>query len=157
MHPHIDVFTAQAISGLKYALRLASRTSQKNIRGDDVFFGTINLLRQHDLLETFQTMMGLPHIELCSGEMEKKYHLEGETISLMEEKKLPLSKKLSSVIHDLIEKKHIKKLDLGILFYISFRDLSSPCMHHLRSLGIDKKTLVKTCEKLIFTPGIQQI
>jgi len=45
-------------------------------------------------------------------------------------------------------------LDLGILFYISFSDLSSPCIAHLRGQGIDIKTLHHTLEKLISTSAI---
>jgi len=95
MHPQIDVFTAQAISGLKHANRLASRTDQRTIRGDDIFFGVCNFIKQHDLSGEFQSVMGLPHDELCTGKMEKKYHLEDDSIIFMEEKKLRLGKKLS--------------------------------------------------------------
>lgn len=111
MNNHIDVFTAQAISGLKYASKLATRTAQKSIRGDDIFFGVINVLKQHQLFEVFALVLALPHAELCSGEMQKKYRLD-DTISLIEEKRLPLSKKLSGAIQDMIDQKHIKKLDL---------------------------------------------
>lgn len=110
MNNHIDVFTAQAISGLKHASKLATRTAQKSIRGDDIFFGVINVLKQHNLFEVFALVLALPHAELCGGEMGKKYHLDD--ISLMEEKRLPLSKKLSEVIQEMIDQKHIKKLDL---------------------------------------------
>jgi hypothetical protein len=131
MHPHIDVFTAQAVSGLKHASRLASRTGQRTIRGDDVFFGVCNLVKQHDLLDVFQSVMGLPHMELCTGSMEKKYRLEGKTIHFIEEKKLRLGKKLSGRIQKLLSD-GATKLDISILFYISFCDLSTPCAEHLR-------------------------
>lgn len=134
MNNNIDVFTAQAISGLKQASILAMRTRQKSIRGDDIFFGVLNVLRQHGLFEVFASIMSLPHRELLSGVMEKKYRLDGDTLSYIEERKMPLSNKLTLAIHKVIEDKKIKKLDLGILFYISFQDLSSPCVQHLSSL-----------------------
>jgi hypothetical protein len=138
MHPHIDVFTAQAVSGLKYASRLASRTGQRTIRGDDIFFGICNLIKHHDLLDVFQSVMGLPHTELCTGKMEEKYRLEGDTIHFMEEKKLNLGKKLSNRIQHLLNdptktgKAAPTTLDISILFYTSFCDLSTPCAEHLR-------------------------
>ena len=60
--------------------------------------------------------------------------MDEDLASLMENQTLPLSTKLSTIIHELLSSGKIKRLDLGILFYISFQDLSSPCVTHLATL-----------------------
>ena len=157
MNNHIDVFTTQAISGLKQANKLALRAGQKTIKGDDIFWWVYHVLQQQWLRNVLHKVMGLPEQELRTWAIVKKYSMDEDLASLMEDQKLPLSTKLSSLIHGLLSSGKIKRLDLGILFYISFQDLSSPCVKHLATLWIDRKTLVKTCEKFVFTPGIQQV
>lgn len=131
MQSDIAVFTTQAISGIQQARILASRTSQKVIRGDDLFFGICRLMKQEDLRDIMEMLLHIPHGSLWNDRMTSHYQLATQQIHVREEKELPLSSKLSKAIKTTLAQGS-KKLDLGVLFYISFSDLSSPCVGALR-------------------------
>ncbi len=155
MNNHIDVFTAQAISGLKQANHLASRAGQRTIKGDDIFWWIQELLRQHDLLATFQSLVGLPHEDLFTGDVVTKYQLHKEYSSLMTDADLPLSKKLHTNIHQLTIEE-TTQLGIETLFYLSFWDLSSQCIKHLHDTHIDVKTVVLNCQNIAHLPLVRQ-
>ena len=155
MHTHSDVFTAQAISGLQEAHRLASRTKQRCIKGDDLFFGVCMVLRQHGLRDVFCQLVGIESQDIFTGYPEQKYRLEGSHLDYLPEKTLPFSRPLSKQLQKIMTPSKAS-LDLGVLFYISFRDLSSPCIEHLTGLGIDTRSLYQTSQKLFTANAISQ-
>lgn len=78
------------------------------------------------------------------------------TGSLEEIKKLPLSKKTSQELHKHINKT-TKKLDLDILFFVSFSDLSNECIDHLHTHNISTESVVENYKKLSKNPIITQM
>ena len=112
-------------------------------------------LKHHDLNTIFWKLLGVSE-ELLEEYFQNKYN--GATIvgSLKEAKKLPLSKKISQELH-----KHInettKKLDLDILFFVSFHDLSNECIDHLHTHNINTKSIVENYKKLNKNPLILEM
>ena len=78
--------------------------------------------------------MGLPEQELRDDKMVEKYGEDTDISFLVHEQPLPLNKNMSVQVQQLLASGKVKRLDLGILFYISFHDLSSPCVQHLATL-----------------------
>jgi len=76
--------------------------------------------------------------------------------TLEEAKKLPLSKKVAQELH-----KHInettKKLDLDILFFVSFHDLSNQFADHLHTHNINTESILENYKKLTKNPLITQM
>jgi uncharacterized membrane protein (DUF373 family) len=94
--------------------------------------------------------------EIVEEYFQKKYDVSTIVPSVQKTKKLPLSKKLSQEF-----KKHInkdtKKLDLDILFFISFHDLSNQFTDHLHTHKISIKKIVENYKKLNKNPLIIQM
>jgi len=112
-------------------------------------------LKHHDLNTIFRKFLGVPE-ELLEEYFQNKYDISTVVGSLKEAKKLPLSKKIAQELH-----KHInettKKLDLDVLFSVSFHDLSNQFADHLHTHNINPKTIVENYKKLTKNPIIKQM
>jgi len=78
------------------------------------------------------------------------------TGSLEDIKKLPLSKKTAQELHKYINE-NTKKLDLDILFFVSFSDLSNQFIDHLHTHNINTESIVENYKKLSKNPIITQM
>lgn len=78
------------------------------------------------------------------------------TSKLKESKELPLSRKISQILNNHINTTP-KKLDLDILFFASFHDLSNQFVAHLHTHRIDAQNIVKNYNKLTKNPLITKM
>ncbi|MEI6118783.1 MAG: hypothetical protein WCP92_06240 [bacterium] len=84
---------------------------------------------------------------------QNKYNVTTIVGSLQEAKALPLSKKIAQELNKHI-KKTTKKLDLDILFSVSFHDLSNQFAKHLNTYHIDTESIIENYKKLNKNPLI---
>lgn len=111
--------------------------------------------KHHDLNAIFWKLLGVSE-EIVEEYFQNKYDMTTIVWSLQEAKKLPLSKKISQEL-----KKHInentKKLDLDILFSVSFYDLSNQFTDHLHTHNINIKNIIENYKQLNENPLILQM
>ncbi len=112
-------------------------------------------LKHHDLHTIFRKLLGVNE-DLLEDYFQNKYDMTSYTGSLEDIKKLPLSKKISQELHKYINK-NTKKLDLDILFFVSFSDLSNQFTDHLHTHNINIKSIVENYKKLSKNPIIIQM
>lgn len=112
-------------------------------------------LKHHDLNTIFRKLLGVSE-ELLEEYFQSKYDVSTVVGSLEEAKKLPLSKKIAQELNKHI-KKTTKKLDLDILFFVSFHDMSNQFADHLHTHNINTKSIVENYKKLTKNPLILQM
>lgn len=112
-------------------------------------------LKHHDLNAIFWKLLDVPE-DILEEYFQNKYTKATIVGSLEEAKKLPLSKKTSLELHKYINKT-TKKLDLDILFSVSFHDLSNQFTEHLHTHDIESKSIRENYEKLTQNPMIMQM
>ena len=137
---------------ITHANKLAFTNKQKTIHGEDIFRGISMFLKHHDLNAIFWKLLGVAE-EPLEEYFQNKYNVTTIVSSLQETKKLPLSKKISQALTKHIDKKS-KKLDLDILFFASFQDLSNQFTRHLNTYDIDMKTIIENYKELNKNPLI---
>jgi hypothetical protein len=108
--------------------------------------------KHHDLNTIFWKLLGVSE-DMLEEYFQSKYNVATIVGSLQEAKKLPLSKKISQELTKHI-KKTTKKLDLDILFSVSFHDLSNQFTTHLNTYDIDTKSIIENYKKLNKNPMI---
>lgn len=109
-------------------------------------------LKHHDLNTIFWKLLGVSE-DLLEEYFQNKYNIETVVGSLKKAKKLPLSKKIAQEFKKHINK-NTKKLDLDMLFFISFQDLSNECIDHLHTHNINTKSIGENYKKLTKNPLI---
>jgi len=156
MQLQTDVLTAQSISCLKYANKLAINKNRKEISADDIFWWTYNFIKNSQFFSIFANIMDLNDQDALERYYQTEYEVDLDCFNFLEEKKLPLNKKSLSKIQKLIND-GMKKLDFVLLFYISFSDLSSECIKHINSNGMSVEKTVDNCQKIAQNPIVNQI
>jgi|GEM_PF-1137605 len=109
-------------------------------------------LKHHDLNTIFRKLLGVSE-ELLEEYFKSKYDASTIVRSLKEVKKLPLSKKIAQELNKYIDKT-TKELDLDILFFVSFYDMSNQFTKHLRTHNINTKSIGEKYKKLTKNPLI---
>lgn len=149
------LLTNNSSSCITHANKLAFTNKQRTIHGENLFRGISMFLKHHDLSTIFWKLLGVSE-ELVEIYFQNKYNITAIVGNGKETKNLPLSKKLSQEF-----KKHInentKKLDLDILFFVSFHDLSNQFIEHLHTHKINIKKIVENYKKLSKNPLIIQM
>ena len=149
------LLTNNSSACITHANKLAFTNKQKTIHGEDIFWGISLFLKHHDLNAIFWKLIGISE-ELLEEYFQNKYTLSTILGSLEKAKKIPLSKKVAQRLQ-----KHIndttKKLDLDVLFFVSFNDLSNQFTTHLNTHGVSTKNIVKNYEKLTKNPIILEM
>jgi hypothetical protein len=149
------LLTNNSSTCITHANKLAFTNRQRTIHGEDLFWGISSFLKHHDLNIIFWKLLGVSE-ELLEEYFQNKYTLSMITGSLEEAKTLPFSKKISQEF-----KKHInettKKLDLDILFCVSFQDLSNQFTNHLYTHNINPESILENYKKLNKNPIILQM
>ena len=112
-------------------------------------------LKHNDLNAIFWKILGISE-DLLEEYFHNKYNVAMIVASIEEAKKLPLSKKIAQALHKHINGK-TKKLDLDILFFVSFHDLSNQFSQHLNTHKTSIEKLVENYKKLTKNPIIQQM
>lgn len=146
------LLTNNSSSCIKHANKLAFTNKQKTIHGEDIFWGISMFLKHHDLNTIFWKLLDISE-DVLEEYFQNKYNVTAIVGGLKETKKLPLSKKFSQQLTKYI-KKTTKKLDLDILFSVSFHDLSNQFTTHLYTHDIDTESLVEKYKKLNKNPLI---
>ena len=146
------LLTNNSSSCITHANTLAFTNKQKTIHGEDLFWGISMFLKQHDLNAIFWKLLGVSE-EILEEYFQNKYTANTVVGSLQEAKSLPLSKKAAQELSKHI-KKTTKTLDLDILFFVSFHDLSNQFTKHLYTHQISTKSLVEKYKKLNKNPLI---
>jgi len=146
------LLTNNSNSCITHANTLAFTNRQKTIHGEDLFRGISTFLKHQELNTIFWKLLGVSEDTLAQY-FESKYNRNTIIRSLKEAKELPLSKKISQALNKHI-KKTTKTLDLDILFFVSFHDLSNQFTKHLYDHHIDTESIVENYKKLSKNPLI---
>ena len=152
MRKNIKLFNPYATESLKYASNIALNLDQKAIDWDSLFRWIFQYIRNHQYFDLFCNVMWIKNIEVL-----EKYYEENVTVNNFSQSDhdLPLNKNLSNKIEEIL-KNWIYQLDLVVLFYISFFDLSTQFKKRLseKKLGVKYEIVVKNCKKLLDNPVV---
>ena len=156
MLPQIKtLLTNNSTSCLTHANKLAYTNNQRTIHGENLFWGISMFLKHNDLNVIFWKLLGVSE-ELLEEYFHNKYTTDTVVGSFEDAKKLPLSKKIAQELNKHINTK-TKKLDLDILFFVSFQDLSNQFIDHLHAHHINPKSILENYKKLTKNPLIIQM
>ena len=154
MEKNIKLFNPYATDCLNVASSVAEISNHNEINWDSLFKGIYLYVRNHQYFELFCNVVWLTNIDaLDKYFMKTKYSEKFETKK--DWKDLELNKNLKKQIDNIL-KDWVHQLDLIVLFYISFFDLSTQFKKSLSTKKIisNYETAVKNCEKLLKNPII---
>lgn len=146
------LLTNNSSSCITHANTLAFTNRQKTIHGEDLFWGISLFLKHHDLDTIFWKLLGISE-EILEEYFQNKYNNDATISNRKETKKLPLSKKTAQVLSKNI-KKTTKTVDLDMLLFVSFHDLSNQFTQYLYSHKIDTETIIEKYKILNKNPMI---
>ena len=154
MRRNIKLFNPYATDCLNVASSIAEISKHNEINWDSLFQGICLYVRNHQYFELFCNVVWLTNIDaLDEYFMKTKYSEKFETKK--DWKDLELNKNLKKQIDNIL-KDWVHQLDLIVLFYISFFDLSTQFKKSLSTKKIisNYETVVKNCKKLLKNPII---
>ena len=154
MEKNIKLFNPYATDCLNVASSIAEISNHSEINWDSLFKGIYLYVRNHQYFELFCNVVWLTNIDaLDKYFMKTKYSEKFETKK--DWKDLELNKNLKKQIDNIL-KDWVHQLDLIVLFYISFFDLSTQFKKSLSTKKIisNYETVVKNCKKLLKNPII---
>lgn len=154
MEKNIKLFNPYATDCLNVASSIAEISNHNEINWDSLFQGIYLYVRNHQYFELFCNVVWLTNIDaLDEYFVKKKYSKKFETKK--DWKDVDLNKNLKKQIDNVL-KDWVHQLDLIVLFYISFFDLSTQFKKSLSTKKIisNYETAVKNCEKLLKNPII---
>lgn len=149
------LLTNHSSSCITHANKLAFTNKQRTIHGEDLFRGISMFLKHHDLNSIFRKFLGVSE-DILEDYFQSKYNIAMTVGSLEAAKKLPLSKRIAQELQKHITE-NTKKLDLDILFSVSFSDMSNQFTEHLHTHNINPQTIVGNYKKLTKNPIIKQM
>jgi len=151
MKKSIKLFNPYAVESLKYASCIAIHRGDNSIDGDSLFWWIYNYIRWHQYFELFCNVVWLHHIELLDEYYEKKVWLS--TFSYDDD--LSLNDVLREKIEEIL-KDGVHQLDMIVLFYISFFNLSTEFKRflNLKKMETDIESILINCKKLFNNPII---
>lgn len=152
MRKSIKLFNPYAIDSLKYASNIARWNMQNKIDWDSLFRWIYSYIRNHQYFELFCNVTGLSNIEALDSYFEANMANNGTKTS---DKDLELNSNLKKQV-DKILQAWVHQLDLIVLFYISFFDLSTNFKKFLNSkkTNINAEKVLMNCKKLFSNPII---
>ncbi len=154
MEKNIKLFNPYATDCLNVASSIAEISNHNEINWDSLFKGIYLYVRNHQYFELFCNVVWLTNIDaLDKYFMKVKYNEKFE--AKKDWKDLELNKNLKKQIDNVL-KDWVHQLDLIVLFYISFFDLSTQFKKSLSTKKIisNYETVVKNCKKLLKNPII---
>ncbi len=154
MEKNIKLFNPYATDCLNVASSIAEISNHHAINWDSLFKGIYLYVRNHQYFELFCNVVWLTNIDaLDKYFMKVKYNEKFE--AKKDWKDLELNKNLKKQIDNVL-KDWVHQLDLIVLFYISFFDLSTQFKKSLSTKKIisNYETVVKNCKKLLKNPII---
>jgi len=152
MRKNIKLFNPYAIDSLKYASNIALWNMQNKINWDSLFRGIYHYIRNHQYFYLFCNVTGLSNTEALDNYFETNLSSNSNNTS---DKDLELDGNLKKQIDKILEA-WVHQLDLIVLFYISFFDLSTNFKKFLNSkkTNINYETVLINCKKLLKNPII---
>ena len=147
--------TKDSSSCMTHAKTLASHKRQKTIHGDDLLGGIATFLKHHKLNTIFRKMLGISET-IVETYFENSYECTTWVAIPKSAKTLPLNRKLSQELTKQV-KKNTKKLDLDILFMISFQDLSNQFTQHLDDHRMDTENIMEKYKQIKENPMIKKM
>lgn len=154
MEKNIKLFNPYATDCINVASSIAEISKHNEINWDSLFKGIYLYVRNHQYFELFCNVVWLTNTTaLDEYFMKVKYSEKFE--AKKDWKDLELNKNLKKQIDNVL-KDWVHQLDLIVLFYISFFDLSTQFKRSLSTKKIisNYETVVKNCEKLLKNPII---
>ena len=156
MRENIKLFNPYATSSLKFANKISLKSKKKTIWWDDLFWWVYQYIKNHQYFDLFCNVTWLTNTEALDQYYNKKIKINfnsNETVEDSEE--LKLNKKLKSKIETILVD-GLYQLDLIVLFYISFFDLSSQLKNYLsqENVSINIENVVKNCNNLLENPVV---
>jgi len=154
MEKNIKLFNLYATDCLNVASSIAEISKLAKINWDSLFQGVYLYVRNHQYFELFCNVVWLTNINALD-----EYFMKMKYSEKFEQKKdwkdLELNKNLKKQIDDIL-KDWVHQLDLIVLFYISFFDLSTEFKKFLslKKTNINYENVVKNCKKLLNNPII---
>ncbi len=156
MIENIKTLTKQSVSCLKNANKLAISKNRRFIRGDELFLGIYNFIKDNSDLSIFCNMVWIPLEADLESYFQSNYGEKSALIKTKSDKKISVHKNIYERLQWFVAK-WLDKFDFIILFYVSFFDLSSQFAHHLSKQWINKDIVLRNCRKLMKNPAIKQI
>ncbi|HRU50537.1 MAG TPA: AAA family ATPase, partial [Candidatus Absconditabacterales bacterium] len=156
MKKNIKLFNPYATSSLKYANEISLHENKKTIGGDSLFWGIYQYIKNHQYFDLFCNVTGLTNTEALDKYYNQKIKVNFNSNKNFEsQKELELNSKLKSKI-EIILTDGVYQLDLIVLFYISFFDLSSQLKNYLsqENVKINIENIVKSCDNLLENPVV---
>ncbi len=152
MKKNIKLFNPYATQSLKYASCIAINSDKKYINWDCLFRWIFGYLKNHQYFDLFCSVVWLEKTDILDKYFDENFSCVnfGENIE-----DLPLSKNLKAKIEEILTH-GVHQLDLIVLFYTSFFDLSTEFKKFLSSkkMNIKYENIVKNCKKLFNNPII---
>ncbi len=146
------MLTDNSSSCILQANTLACTNRQKTIHGEDLFWGISMFLKHQDLNTIFWKLLEIPE-DVLEEYFQSKYTNDNTRMKLNDTKELPLNRKISQELTKHINEK-TKKVDVDVLFFVSFYDLSNQFTQYLNNHHIDTKTIGENYKKLSKNPLI---
>jgi len=156
MKKNIKLFNPYATSSLKYANEISLHENKKTIWWDSLFWGIYQYIKNHQYFDLFCNVTWLTNTEALDKYYNQKIKVNFNSNKNFEsQKELELNSKLKSKI-EIILTDGVYQLDLIVLFYISFFDLSSQLKNYLsqENVKINIENIVKSCDNLLENPVV---
>ncbi len=152
MRKSIKLFNPYAIESLKYASLIATSNDKNEINGNDLFWWIYKYIRWHQYFDLFCNITWLNNIKALDEYYEEKINIDSFSKDIQD---LSLNQKLKCKIEDVL-KDWVHQLDLIVLFYISFFDLSTDFKKFLcsKKTNINPEIIATNCKKLFNNPII---
>jgi len=154
MKKNIKLFNPYATKCLSIASHLAKNSNQNEINWDSLFWGIYRYVKNHQYFDLFCSVVWITNIDALenySAKLENTINTKDNESG----KDLELNKNLKNQIEKIL-KDWVHQLDLIVLFYISFFDLSTEFKKFLslKKTNIDCEKIVANCKKLLNNPII---
>lgn len=154
MKKNIKLFNPYATKCLSFASHFAKNSNQNKINWDSLFWGIYTYVKNHQYFDLFCSVVWITNIdalESYSTRLENTISIEDKE----SKKDLELNKDLKNQIEKVL-KDWVHQLDLIVLFYISFFDLSTEFKKFLslKKTNIDCEKIIINCKKLLNNPII---
>lgn len=152
MRKNIKLFNPYAVESLRYASNIAILCGKKNINWDFLFWWIYKYIRNHQYFDLFCNVTGLTNIEWLDEYYDNNIKVDEFSSNI---DNLSLNTNLKGKIEDILKQKTYQ-LDLIVLFYISFLDLSTEFKKFLcsKKININIENVLNNCKKLLNNPII---
>ena len=154
MRKNIKLFNPYATECLNFASRFAVNLNLSEINWDSLFCGIYTYVKDHQYFDLFCNVVWLTNTDALENYFAKIKHNDNLQVK-KSWNDLKLNKNLKKQIEKILAD-WVHQLDVIVLFYISFFDLSTEFKRFLstKKVNIDYESIVINCKKLLNNPII---